>query len=84
MLLIITGKTCFKKTTGTSIDISLTNRPRSFLKLAIFETGLSDHHKLILSFFRSYFSLILPKLHNTGNIKHLSNPYFYMSWIKNF
>ena len=57
---IITGKTCFKKTTGTSIDILLTNRPRSFLKTGIFETGLSDHHKLILSFFRSYFSRIPP------------------------
>ena len=27
---IITGKTCFKKTTGPSIDMLLTNRPRSF------------------------------------------------------
>ena len=26
----IAGKTCFKKTTGTSIDILLTNRPKSF------------------------------------------------------
>ena len=58
---IISGKTCFKKTTGTSIDIFLTNRPRSFLKTGIFEVGLSDHHKLILSFFRSYFSRIPPK-----------------------
>ena len=48
---IVTGKTCFKKTTSTSIDILLTNRPRSFLKTGIFETGLSDHHKLILSIF---------------------------------
>ena len=58
---IITGKTCFKKTTGPSIDILLTNRPRSFLKTGIFETGLNDHHKLILSFFRLYFSWIPPK-----------------------
>ena len=57
---IITGKTCFKKTRGTSIDILLTNRLRSFLKTGIFETGLSDHHKVILSFFRSYFSRIPP------------------------
>ena len=48
---IITGKTCFKKTTGTLMDILLTNRPRSFLKMGIFEIGLSDHDKLILSFF---------------------------------
>ena len=27
---IITEKTCFKKTTGPSIDMLLTNRPRSF------------------------------------------------------
>ena len=52
---IITGKTCFRKTTGTSIDTLLTNRPRSFEKTGIYETGLSDHHKFILSFFRSYF-----------------------------
>ena len=45
---IITGKTYFKKTTGTSIDILLTNRLRRFLKTAIFETGLSYYHKLIL------------------------------------
>ena len=48
---VITRKICFKKTTGTLLDIFLTNRPRSFLKMDIFETGLSDHHKLILSFF---------------------------------
>ena len=48
---IVTEKTCFKKTTGTSIDILLTNRPRSFLKTGIYETDLINHHKLILSFF---------------------------------
>ena len=57
----ITGKTCFKKTTGTSIDILLKNRPRSFSKMGIYETGLSDHHRLILSFFWSYLSRIPPK-----------------------
>ena len=45
---IITGKTCFKKTTGTLIDILITNIPRSFLKIGIFEIGLSDHGKLNL------------------------------------
>ena len=56
-----TVKISFKKTTGTSIDILLTKRPRSFLKTGIFETGITDHHKLILSFFRSYFLRIPPK-----------------------
>ena len=51
----VIGKLCFKKTRGTSIDILLTNRAKSFVKTAILETGISDHHKLMLSFFQSYF-----------------------------
>ena len=31
---IIIGKTCHKSNKGTSIDIMLTNRPRSFIRLA--------------------------------------------------
>ena len=58
---IITGKTCYKSNADTSIDIMLTNRPRSFHKASIFETGISSHHKLILSFFRSHFARIPPK-----------------------
>ena len=59
---IMNGKTCFKAQKGTSIDVLLTNRPRSFHKKGIFETGFSDHHKLILSVFRSYFIHIPPKI----------------------
>ena len=58
---IITWKTCHKSNVGTSIDIMITNRPGSFCKTNVFETGISDHHKLILSFFRSYFTRIPPK-----------------------
>ena len=58
---IITGKTCHKSNAGTLIDIMLTNRPRSFHKTSIFETGISDHHKLVLSLFCSYFTRIPPK-----------------------
>ena len=42
---IITGKTCHKSSVRTSIDTMLTNRPRSFHKTSIFETGISDHHE---------------------------------------
>ena len=41
---------------GSSIDVMLTNKPRSFYKTTTIETGLSDHHKLILTFLRSYHS----------------------------
>ena len=57
----MTRKTCHKSNVGTSIEIMLRNRPRSFHKSSIFETGISDHHELILSFFHSYFTRIPPK-----------------------
>ena len=66
---IIKCKTCFKTLEGTSIDVLLTNRPRSFQKTSILETGLSDYHKMILSAFRSYFAKIPPKLIEYRNYK---------------
>ena len=41
---------------GTSIDVILTNKPRSFLKSLPIETGLSDHHRLVITFLRSHIS----------------------------
>ena len=46
----------------TSIDVFLTNRTRSFHNTAITKTGISDHHKLITSFFISHFERTPPKL----------------------
>ena len=48
---LIKGKTCLKVDSGISVDITLTNRPRSLYKTSIIETGFSDHHNMILSFF---------------------------------
>ena len=73
---IINGKTCFKAQKGTSIDVLLTNRPRSFHKTDIFETGFSDHHKLILSVFRSYFIRIPPKTTEYRNYKNFNETVF--------
>ena len=73
---IINGKTCFKAQKGTSIDFFLTNRPRSFHKTGIFETGFSDHHKLILSVFRSYFIRIPPKTTEYRNYKNFNETVF--------
>ena len=46
---------------GASINVFLTNRTRGFHNTAITETSISDHHKLIISFFRSHFERIPPK-----------------------
>ena len=52
---LISNSACFKSLSRTSIDVFLTNRTRSFHYTVITETGTSDHHKLITSFFRSHF-----------------------------
>ena len=46
---------------NTSIDVILTNQPWSFQKSGAVTTELSDCHKMVLNFFRSYFSRCLPK-----------------------
>ena len=38
---------------GSSLDVILTNRPRSFQKTSVIETGISDHHILGTTLFRS-------------------------------
>ena len=52
---LVSISTCFKSLSGTSIDVFLTNRTRRFHNTVITETGVSDHHKLITSFFRLHF-----------------------------
>ena len=69
---IITGKTCRKSNIGTPIEIMLTNRPGSFHKTSIFETGMSDHHKFILSRKK----LIPPKIIEYGKYKTLDKSKF--------
>lgn len=55
---LVKGKTCFMSLVGSSIDVMLTNKPRSFYKTNTIETGLSDH-KLVVTFLRSHQSFKL-------------------------
>ena len=53
---LISGPTCFKSVANpSSIDVILTNKSRSFQNSAILETGLSDHHKMVITVMRSFF-----------------------------
>ena len=65
----LTNSGCFRSLSGTFIDVFLTNRTRSFHNTAITETGISDHHKLITSFFIPHFERIPPKLVEYRNCK---------------
>ena len=47
---IIKEKTCFAGIQGSSIDVILTNKARSFQNIMVTETGLSDHHLMMTTF----------------------------------
>ena len=52
---LVTLTICFKSSRGTLLDVLLTNKPKSFQKTFVCETGLSDCHKLVVKIFRSTF-----------------------------
>ena len=58
---LVNVKTCTKSVCGTSLDIMLTKKPRSFYNTGAVTTGLSDCHKLTLSCLRAHFKRLPPK-----------------------
>ena len=51
--------TCFKSSEGSTIDLMLTNKKWSFKHTQTFETGISDHHRMIYTMLKSTFQKIL-------------------------
>ena len=52
---LIVEPTCFKNVANpSSIDVILTNKPRSFQNSQVIETGLSDYHKMTITVLRIY------------------------------
>ena len=51
---IIKWNTCFKASTGTCIDLILTNKRKSFQNTGVIDTGISGHHLLIFSFLKTF------------------------------
>ena len=47
---IVKFDTCFNKTHTKLIDIVLTNKPSSFNKTPVSDTGLSGYHKMVTTF----------------------------------
>ena len=69
---LISEATCVKSSVGSSIDVMLINRPRSFHHTSFIETGMSDCHKLILSLFRAFFKRIPAKTIECRNFSKFS------------
>ena len=60
---LIKQTTCLTPTAKhpSLIDIILTNRPRSFKNSVAIETGLSDHHKMVVTVLKCHFVRIQPQ-----------------------
>ena len=74
---LIKQKTCFKNPENpTCIDLILTNSPRSFQNSSVFETGLSDFHKLTITVLKQYFPKLKPKVVNYRDYQNFQNNEF--------
>ena len=74
---LVTEATCFKSHLNpSSIDLILTNRPRSFQNTTILETGLSDHHKMTLSVLKIVVPKQIPSLIKYRDYKNFNSQVF--------
>ena len=74
---LVKQKTCFKNPDNPScIDLILINSPRSFQGSSVFETGLSDFHKLTTTVLKKYFPKPKRKIVNYRDYRHFRNDEF--------
>ena len=73
---LIKTETCCTKNHKSTIDLFLTNRPLSFQKSRTTETGISDYHKLISTFFKSHYTRLKPKMIYYRNYKNFNEELF--------
>ena len=73
---IIKHNTSFTKFHCSLINLFLTNKPNFFQKTNAIETGLSNHHKFICSFFKSSFERLKPKIVYNRNYKKFNDANF--------
>ena len=59
-----------------TIDLIVTNRPRSFCNSDSLETGLSDFHELIVTVLKTFFKKQSSKIISYRNYKNFSNDLF--------
>ena len=74
---IVKEPTCYKNLENCScIDLFLTNYPRSFHNTCLYETGLSDFHKLVVTILPTSFKPVPPKIIKYRNDKSFDEDKF--------
>ena len=79
----MTDITCLKSINVFSIGVLLTNKIRSFHHTAGFESGLSDCHKMIITFLRACFKKLPDKISNIEIFKTFTKMISSMNLILN-
>ena len=76
-------KTCCTKNRKSTIDLILTNRPPSLQNTKTTETGISDwNHKFILTFSKSHYTRLKPKLCITDKTIRILMRSFFLKILK--
>ena len=74
---MIKNKTCFKSIENPScVDLIIADKPLSFQHTNVFETGISDHHKLVTTVLKAKFTKALPKYVHYRNYKYFNQQDF--------
>ena len=74
---MIDQPTCYKNPDRpTCIDLILTNRLYFFQKNNVFETGLSDFHKMVVTDLKMEFQKLKPHVVASCDYKHFDNEKF--------
>ena len=74
---LIKVPTCYKSINNpTSIDVILTNKPKSFQSSSAFTSGLSDFHKLIITILKTEFVKLRPSVIKYRCYKHFQSNNF--------
>ena len=74
---LIKQPTCFKNPEKPScIDLTLTNRPKSFQTTCVIETGLSDFHRMTVSVLKMRFRKLPPRIISYRDFSNYHNANF--------
>ena len=70
---LIKDPTCFTSANGYTIDLFLMTNKHLFQKTNSFETGISDHHRLIATVLKTTYKRFPPKLLTYRSYEHAWN-----------
>ena len=71
---LIKEPACFKDVDNPScIDLILTNHPKCFQNSDVYETGISDFHKLTFTVLKTFFHKAKPRIIKYRDYKHFDN-----------